>query len=202
MKILDSNQSYTFSKIFELKAEADELVADFGYTFSRKRLNLPQYSGQLDRLEQLSDRITEILPNVSLSTEAARREILISPVITDLVHYTNAQLRIEYSLNVSEQLQGYLDYFLYTDRSLIIIEAKKGDLEYGFNQLAVQLIALNQWKNNQNKTNILGAVTIGNIWQFGQLLPQKKHIEQGLETYRVPEDLELLMRILVKALNT
>ncbi len=202
MKILDSNQSYTFSKIFELKVEADELVADFGYTFSRKRLNLPQYSGQLDRLGQLSDRITEILPNVSLSTEAARREILIAPVITDLVHYTNAQLRIEYSLKVSEQLQGYLDYFLYTDRSLIIIEAKKGDLEYGFNQLAVQLIALNQWKNNQNKSNILGAVTIGNIWQFGQLSSQKKHIEQGLETYRVPEDLEALMRILVQALNS
>ncbi|GBF81121.1 hypothetical protein [Aphanothece sacrum] len=68
MKILDPNQSYTFSKIFELKAEIDELVADFGYTFSRKKLNLPQYQGNLDRLEQLCDRITEILPNVSLST--------------------------------------------------------------------------------------------------------------------------------------
>ena len=201
MKILDPNKSYTFSKIFDLKVEADELVADFGYTFSRKRLNLPQYSGKLDRIEQLSDRITEILPNVSLSTETARREILISPVITDLVHYTNAQLRIEYSLKVSEQLQGYLDYFLYTDRSLIIIEAKKGDLEYGFNQLAVQLIALNQWKNNTNQSPLLGAVTIGNIWQFAQLYPEKKHIEQGLETYRVPEDLEPLMRILVQALN-
>ncbi|ACB49950.1 conserved hypothetical protein [Crocosphaera subtropica ATCC 51142] len=176
-------------------------MADFGYTFSRKRLNLPQYSGNLDRLKQLSDRIIEILANVSLSTEIARGDILISPVITDLVHYTNAQLRIEYSLKVSEQLQGYLDYFLYTDRSLIIIEAKKGDLEYGFNQLAVQLIALDQWKNNKNQSNLLGAVTIGNIWQFGQLDPDKKHIEQGLETYRVPEDLDPLMRILVQALN-
>lgn len=202
MKVLDPNQSYTFSKIFDLKVEIDELVADFGYTFSRKRLNLPQYLGELDRLNELSDRITEILPNVSLSTETARREILIAPVITDLVHYTNAQLRIEYSLKVSEQLQGYLDYFLYGDRSLIIIEAKKGDLEYGFNQLAVQLIALNQWKNDENQSNLLGAVTIGNIWQFAQLYPQKKHIEQGLETYRVPEDLDALMRILVQALNS
>ncbi|MGB5595971.1 MAG: hypothetical protein WBM62_18330 [Crocosphaera sp.] len=200
MKILDPNQSYTFSKFFELKVEVDELVADFGYTFSRKKLNLPQYKGSLDRLEQLSDRITEILPNVSLSSETARREILISPVITELVHYTNAQLRIEYSLKVSEQLQGYLDYFVYTDHHLIIIEAKKGDLEYGFNQLAVQLIALNQWKNDDKQKTLLGAITIGNIWQFGQLYPSQKHIEQGLESYRVPEDLEPLMRILVKAL--
>jgi hypothetical protein len=200
MKILDPNQSYTFSKIFELKAEIDELVADFGYTFSRKKLDLPQYQGNLDRLDQLCDRITEILPNVSLSTETARREILISPVITELVHYTNAQLRIEYSLKVSEQLQGYLDYFLYNHNKLIIIEAKKGDLEYEFNQLAVQLIALDKWKNDDKKATLLGAITIGNIWQFAQLNSSQKHINQGLESYRVPEDLEPLMRILVQAL--
>ncbi|MGK7957337.1 MAG: hypothetical protein AB4063_19115 [Crocosphaera sp.] len=82
--------------------EVDELVADFSYTFSRKRLNLPQYSGKLDKTQ----------------------------------------------------------------------------------------------------SNLLGAVTIGNIWQFAQLYPEKKHIEQGLETYRVPEDLDPLTRILVQALKS
>lgn len=41
---------------------------------------------------------------------------------------------------------------------------------------------------------ILGAVTTGEIWKFARLDRQKKHLEQGLESYRVPEDLEELMR--------
>ncbi len=200
MKVLDPNQSYTFSKIFDLKVEVDELVKDFGYTFSRKCLNLPQYQGELNRLQQLEERITGILPNVLLSTEIARREILIAPVITDLVYYTNAQLRIEYALKVSEQLQGSLDYFLHNDNHVIVIEAKKGDLDYGFNQLATQLIALDKWLDTE-EISLLGAVTTGNIWQFGCLNREKKHIVQGLENYRVPEDLDSLMRILVQALT-
>lgn len=201
MNILDPNQSYTFSKIFELKAEVDELVQDFGYSFARKLLNLPQYEGELNRLKQLKKRIETILPNVILSSEIARREILIAPVITDLVYYTNAQLRIEYALKVSEQLQGSLDYYIHNDNHLIVIEAKKADLDYGFNQLAVELIAVDQWIESE-ETVLLGAVTTGSLWQFGLLNRQEKHIYQGLENYRVPEDLESLMRILIQALIT
>ncbi|MGK7946840.1 MAG: hypothetical protein AB4058_20460 [Microcystaceae cyanobacterium] len=201
MKVLDPSQSYTFSKIFELNVEVDELVKDFGYTFARKRLNLPQYQGKLSRLTELEERIVCILPNVLLSSEIARREILIAPVITDLVYYTNAQLRIEYSLKVSEQLQGSLDYLLHHQNHVIVIEAKKGDLDYGFNQLATQMIALDQWLEN-DASSILGAVTTGSIWQFGCLNRVDKHIEQALESYRVPEDLEHLMGILVQSLTT
>lgn len=53
MKILDPNQSYTFSKIFDLKAEIDEIVAEFGYTLRVAKLNRPQFSGELHRLAEL-----------------------------------------------------------------------------------------------------------------------------------------------------
>jgi hypothetical protein len=201
MKIINPEQSYTFSKIFELQVNVDELVADFGYSFSRNKLNLSLYEGELDRLQQLTERIEEILPNVILSSEISRREILIAPVVTELIHYTNAQLRIEYSLKVSEQLQGNLDYLLYNHHSLIIIEAKRENLDSGFTQLCAELIALDKWKKIGEQEIILGAVTTGNIWQFGRLNRAKKHIEQGLESYRVPEDIEPLMRILVQALS-
>ncbi len=201
MSILNPNQSYTFSKYFELKVNIDELIAEFGYSFSLNKLNLSQYKGELDRLQELSDRIEEILPNVILNTEMSRREILISRVVTELIHYTNAQLRIEYSLKVSEYLQGSLDYLIQNEKKLLVIEAKKGDLDYGFTQLCAELIALDQWEKMGNQEIILGAVTTGNIWQFGRLNRAKKHIEQGLNLYRVPEDLEPLMRILVQALS-
>ncbi|MDJ0674868.1 MAG: hypothetical protein QNJ36_05740 [Calothrix sp. MO_167.B42] len=201
MKIINPEQSYTFSKIFELKIEPKDLAKYFGYSFVRKKLNLSQYQGDLDRINQLKERIEEILPYASLSSEAARREILISPLIIDLVHYTKSEIFIEYSIKVSEQLQGYLDYFLENVNDLLVIEAKKEDLDYGMTQLIAELIALEQWQENQQQTYLIGAVTTGKIWEFAQLNRFQKQIEQGLESYRVPEDIESIMRILVQALS-
>jgi len=48
-------------------------------------------------------------PGFPINSEAARRELLIAPLLLDGVHYTRAQLRIEYPLTVTEQLQGSLD---------------------------------------------------------------------------------------------
>lgn len=112
MKVLKPGGTYTFSKIFELKIPTDELADEFGYTLSKKKLELRQYGGELDRLEELRSRIEEVLPYVDLSNEASRREILISRVVTELVHYTKAQLRIEYPININQKLQGYLDYLI------------------------------------------------------------------------------------------
>jgi hypothetical protein len=199
-KLLNPNQSYTFSKIFELQIEPDDLVTEFGYTLERTRLNLPQYSGELDRLEERRSRIEEVLPYVSLASETSRREVLISQVVLDLIHYTKAQLRIEYPLKVTEQLQGYLDYLLRTQAELLVIEAKREDLTYGFTQLAAEMIALDQWEKTPTQSTLIGAVTTGSIWQFGRLNRAKKHFEQGLDSYRVPDDLDPLMRILVQTL--
>lgn len=201
MRLLNPQQSYTFSKIFELQIEADDLVAEFGYTLQRTRLNLPQYPGTLDRLEELRSRIEGVLPYVSLTTETSRREVLISQVVLDLVHYTKAQLRIEYAIKVSEHLQGYLDYLLKSETELLVIEAKREDLDYGFTQLVAEMIALDQWDRTPAQPTILGAVTTGKIWEFGQLHRSSKQIDRGLDSYRVPDDLDPLMRILVQALN-
>lgn len=201
MKILDPNTSYTFSKIFDLSAEIDEIVSDFGYTLNLTKLNLPQFQGELNRLDELRERIEEILPFVILSTEIARREILVSRVIAEVVHYTHAQLRIEYPLKVSEQLQGTLDYLLKKDNQVVVIEAKKENFVSGMKQLAVEMIALDQWIDSE-QILLLGALTTGNLWQFALLNRSQKHIDQGLESYRVPEDIEPLMRILVQALTS
>ncbi|MBV9387671.1 MAG: hypothetical protein JOZ78_14720 [Chroococcidiopsidaceae cyanobacterium CP_BM_ER_R8_30] len=206
MTLLNPNQSYTFSRYFELGFEASELAGEFGYSLTRKVLNLPQFSGELDRLQELRERIEEVLPYVPLTSELARREILISRVVTELIHYTHAELRIEYPLKVSEQLQGSLDYLLRVNTpksQLLIIEAKYEDLTRGFTQLVAELIAIDQWDGSPQvpvQPILVGAVSTGTIWQFGTLYRSAKHFEQGINSYRVPEDLESLMRILVAAL--
>jgi hypothetical protein len=181
--------------------EPEDILAEFGYSFKRSILALPQSTATLDRLDNLRTRIAESLPYISLTSEAARRELLIAPLLLDVVYYTHAQLRIEYPLTVTEQLKGSLDYYLYSVGKLLVIEAKNADLAKGFTQLAVELIALDHWTNSESPI-LQGAVSTGDIWQFGVLDRSHKQIQQGLTLYRVPDDLESLMRILVKILES
>ncbi|MEA5619072.1 hypothetical protein VB711_14680 [Cronbergia sp. UHCC 0137] len=197
--LLDPNRSYTFSNYFELGFSVGDLVTEFGYSLERKFIDLPQYSGNLDRIIDLKQRIEEVLPYVDLENETTRREILIAPIITDLIHYSHAKLRIEYAIKVDNKLQGNLDYYLHTKYNLIVIEAKQADINRGFTQLAAEMIALDKWSDSPQK-EILGAVTTGNIWQFGILHRERQSIEQAINLYRITEELELVIRILLAVL--
>lgn len=198
--ILQPGQSYTFRQYCEMTYEPEDILAEFGYTLKRSVLSLLQSNVDLDRLDSLKNRIEESLPYISLTSEAARRELLIAPLLLDVVHYTHAQLRIEYPLTVTEQLKGSLDYYLYSSGKLLVIEAKNADLAKGFTQLAVELIALDHWIESEQPI-LQGAVSTGDIWQFGILHREQKEIQQGLTLYRVPDDIENLVRILIKILE-
>jgi hypothetical protein len=203
MSWLDPNRSYTFSEIAKLKAPTDELLAEYGYSLERVLLDLPQERRDLDRLQERRSRLEEVLPYLDLTNEQSRREMLIAPLMEDLIHYTRAQLRIEYVLKVSSQLQGELDYLLRTQTHLLVVEAKHEDLTNGFTQMAVELIALDRWENSaavEQQPQFFGAVSTGTIWQFGILHRQEKSVTQDLTLYRVPTDLEPLTKILVSAL--
>ena len=137
--ILEPGKSYTFRNYFEMNYEPEDILAEFGFCLQRSNLDLPKSNTNLDQLTELKNSIQRRLPYVSLTSEAARREILIAPIVLAVIDYTQAQLRIEYSINVSEQLKGSLDYYLHTQHNLLVIEAKKADLARGFTQLAVEL---------------------------------------------------------------
>lgn len=199
--LLDPNRSYTFSNYFDLNADVFDLLAEFGYSLTRSKQLLPQFLGSLEQVEILKERIDAILPYVDLVNETARREIFIAPIVSELVRITHARLSIEYPLQVTPQLQGSLDYYLRTQTHLLVIEAKQADLIRGFTQLAMEMIALDQWTDS-NQLEILGAVTTGNIWQFGLLHRNSKQIDQGLNLYRVTEDIEAVIRILLAALKS
>lgn len=201
-KIIKPEQSYTFADYFKLRFAPADILADLGCSLSRSRLNLTQYPHSLDFLADLRQRIEDTLPHISLTSEMARREMLISPIVIEIIRMTGADLNIEYPIEVSSQLKGELDYYLFKEGSLLIIEAKQADLTRGFTQLAVELIALHCWlAQEENQAPILtGAVTTGDIWQFGQYNPKIQEISQDLTLLRVPDDLEILMRILINLL--
>jgi len=181
--------------------EVQDLVKEFGYSFERKWLNLPQYTGELDRSPQTQERIEEILPYVSLTSDRAKREILVSPIIRDLIHYTKAKVRIEYPIQTTEKSQQILDYFIKSNQCTVITFAKGADTDFGMTELIASLIALDRWLEDPPQTNIIGAVTTGRTWEFARLNRQSKHIEQGLEMYDFFKNFDALMRILVQVVT-
>lgn len=198
MENFNSHQPYSFSEVFDLNTENN----DIEFSLSQQKLNLPSYQGELERLHQLSNRIEEVLPFVNLTTERACREILVAPVVTEVICHTKAQLKIDYSLRLSEQPHETLDYLLKTENRIIVIEAMEENLiNSETKKLATAMIALNQWSHAPNQSTLLGAITTGKFWKFACLYRANKHIDLGLEIYRVPDDLEALMRVLINALH-
>lgn len=194
--IIQPDQSYTFADYFKLNFAPQDILAYFGVTLQRQSLSLERFEGTLDRLADLNNRITESLPRLSLTSEMARREFLIAPVLMDVLHYTQATLNVEYPVAVNNQLKGSLDYLLQNHQTFLVIEAKNEDLERRFLQLAIELIALDQWIDSDQPI-LYGAISTGNIWQFGQFNRSDRRVIQDLNLYRVPADLEDLLRTLV-----
>ncbi|MEB3343123.1 hypothetical protein [Okeania sp.] len=192
--------SCNFSDYFKFNYYLEDIVNYFGYQLIIEELVLPKSEKQFDGLENLKQRFRKSLPFITLDSEMARREFLIAPVLIELVDYCQAKLKVSYALEIEPQLKGSLDYFLEAGNNLLVIEAKKENLERGFKQLAVELIALD--KGIESEQNLLyGAVSIGKIWQFAVLKRQEKELKQDLNLYQVPNDLEDLMKILVAILT-
>ncbi|MGF1493332.1 MAG: hypothetical protein ACFBSC_12935 [Microcoleaceae cyanobacterium] len=193
--ILDQDQSYTFSKYFELKADPEDIFAELGVTLQKTAVQLPASSDNLDFLPDLEKRLLQTLELVDLTSEIARRETLIAPVLLAVCAQARQPLKIEYVIEVSPWLQGNLDYFIPGHRNLLIIEAKQADLARGFVQLGAELIALDQWTTSTTPL-LYGAITTGDAWKFGYLHRADKTLVQDIRLYTIPSDLKSLVSIL------
>ena len=195
IKILQEDQSYTFSSYFDLPYETDDILREFHYSFIKTELSLPQTDRTVvDELLLIKEKIRKVLPLISLSSETARRETLVAPILLEIIAICNCQLKIEYPLRVSDRLKGTLDYLLQSTHYLLVIEAKKDDLTKGFTQLAVELIALSEITDQDI---FYGAVTTGNLWQFGKLDKIEKTIYQDINLFKIPNDLLDLGKVLL-----
>ncbi len=151
-------------------------------------------------LPPLSESQGASVPRARVFCEAARREVLIAPILLEVAHITEAIVNIEYSIEIDQYLRGDLGYYLQSKHNVLVVEAKQADLTRGFTQLAAELIALDSWVELQDPI-LYGAVTTGDIWQFGSFERVSRVVTQHLMLYRVPTDLEILMQILVGILS-
>ncbi|MBC6433782.1 hypothetical protein FM036_25210 [Nostoc sp. HG1] len=199
-RIIQPGQSYTFSKYFELPFSPGDILAELGCDYERERLQLPRSLSISNQIPELQRVIERNLRRVKLLSEDARKQAIIAPILLEVCEIAQTQLNIEYPISVSDQLKGNLDYYIDKGKGLLVIEAKQADLSRGFIQLAVELIALDQWINSDTPI-LYGAVTTGEDWRFATYKRQEKQITEDFKLYRVPEELTELINILVGILS-
>jgi hypothetical protein len=198
-RILNPDQSYTFHSYFKMRFSITDILQELGVTYRKSAIQLPCHEG-FSTMHDLSSRIDRGRRRVLLTSEMARREILISPILVEVADWVDATIEIEYGIDVNQYLKGELDYYLRSVSQLLVVEAKQSDLTHGFVQLAAEMIALDQWTDLPMPI-LYGAVTTGDSWVFGAFDRTARSVTEDLKIYRVPEDLELLVSILAGILS-
>lgn len=200
--IFKDNKKYTFSDYFEMNYPTNEIVGEFGYSFAFEVIELPKYT-DYDKhfVKTLQETFYTVFPKITLNSEMAKREFLIAPLLLEIARTTNTIINVEYPLDVDDKLSGLLDYFLVANQELIIIEAKKKDIDNGFNQLVAELIALDKYEDNENIDFLYGAVTLGDLWKFGILDRKKKQIVKNIHSHTIPEYTGEVFSILMGIVN-
>lgn len=199
-KILKPEKKYTFRDYFELTYPSDEILHELGYSLSLESLDLPSAPIASDSLETLKQEMIVRIPKVSLTSETARREFYLSPFFWDLLEQLDFRLNIEYNIEVNEYLRGVVDYVLRSASDLLVVEAKNADMERGFTQLAVELIAISQYVDSA-PSKVYGAVTTGNLWQFGVLDVESKSVTKDLNQFLMPDHIDKLGAIFAGILS-
>jgi hypothetical protein len=196
-------KKYTFSDYFEFNNPPEEIANEFGYEFDTQTIDFSLADEPpVNEIKKLQEIFYENLPKITLNSEMAKREFMIAPLLWEIIRHVKAKINVEYPIEIDDKLGGLLDYLVRSEQEIIIIEAKKGDLDKGFNQLIAELIAMDKYQGDSDSPEFLyGVVSIGELWRFGILNRKGKNILRDLHTYRVPEDIEGIFSIIVGILK-
>ena len=142
--------------------------------------DLPLLSPQTWFLEYLQESASFA---AGQGSEKVRSELIIAPLLFELRILLNRQIGlfsgVDFSIDIESGLNGVCDFLLTrsTDElvieapAIILIEAKKGELNGGWGQCAAEMIAAQRFNlaNGQEIPTIYGSVTTGTQWQFLKL---------------------------------
>lgn len=200
--IFQPNKRYSFNDYFNFSNPVEEIAAELGYQIQVEEIHFPVLADiDMTVINQLIKFHHQLLPNITLNSESAKREFLIAPLLYQVILKTNAKLNIEYPIDVNDKLNGLIDYLIRSQQEIVVIEAKKGDLEKGFTQLAAEMIALDYYEDDGQPSCLYGAITIGEVWRFAVLDRKNKTIKKDINLFRFPQDAQDLFAVLLGILT-
>jgi hypothetical protein len=130
-------------------------------------------------------------------TEKALSEMLVSPILLEARKLANRQVQLfsgeEFDVDRDRGLNGCCDFLFSRSESrltieapvLMIVEAKRGELESGLGQCVAEMVAAQIYNQQQEQpiSIIYGSVTSGKLWQFLKL--EGSIVTVDLNTYPI-----------------
>ncbi len=140
--------------------------------------------------------LTELLQRyvplaITISTEKARSELIIAPILAELKLQYKDQLSlfsgIDFNVDQSQGLNGRCDFILSKSREqlmlsapvVVMVEAKNENITGGIPQCIAEMIAakiFNQQKHTSVDT-VYGVVTTGSLWRFLKLVDNTAYVD-------------------------
>jgi hypothetical protein len=157
---------------------------------------LPEITPLMPSTPYLQDVLQESLPlAISMGSEKARSELLISPVLFELRRLLDRKISFfsgeEFTVDQSAGLNGTCDFLLSRSPEqllmeapiVVIVEAKKDSIKGGWGQCIAEMVAAQRFNEggSQEINTIYGTVTTGNIWTFLKL--EGKQVTIDLNDY-------------------
>jgi hypothetical protein len=158
----------------------DRVKNDFGLTLDESR-NLFVTTTSVAPSEILINILNDYVPlAIAISTEKARSEFLIAPILAEVRRLLNKQVSLfsgkDFTVDPARGLQGFCDYLISGSQEqlfisapvMTIFEAKKEDIIGGLGQCGAAMVAAQYFNQNQGSEvdRIYGAVTTGTNWKF------------------------------------
>ena len=140
----------------------------------------------------LIDLLQQTIPfATAVGTEKARSEFLIAPLLFELLRLLQSEISLfsgrDFTVAPELGLNGICDFMITRSQdeisikapAIVIIEAKKGELDVGWGQCAAEMVAAQRFnlENDSVVPNIYGSVTTGTRWQFLRLTDQRLTID-------------------------
>ena len=179
-----------------------------------EKSNLFQDSPELQPSPLLQEILQDNLPlALASNTEKSRSEMIIAPILIDLRKQFNNHIAvfsgINFTVDSDQGLNGICDFLIsYSDELLlvtapiiILVEAKKEDLNTGLGQCIAEMIAAQRFNEQEENqiSEIYGTVTSGTVWKFLKL--EKNNVYIDLTEYYL-RDLAKILGILATKINT
>lgn len=116
-------------------------------------------------------------------SEKAKSELLVSPILVQARRLVDRQVQLfsgeEFNVDQEKGLNGFCDFLFSKSENqftidapvLMLVEAKRGELETGLGQCVAEMLAAQSYNQlkNRNIPVIYGCVTSGTLWQFLKL---------------------------------
>jgi hypothetical protein len=116
-------------------------------------------------------------------SEKAKSELLVSPILLEVRKLVNNSVELfsgeEFSVDKDQGLNGFCDFLLSKSLTpyvveapvIMLVEAKKGELDVGLGQCIAEMVAAQVFNTGKDKSieTIYGSVTSGKLWQFLKL---------------------------------